>query len=205
MTKIEFENAYWKQYIELEKELIDIGHYISIEEDNFSAYSLVLQKYILEVDSELDNVMKEISGFSGEERSNIEKYYSNIVAAFPQIKNQSVTVNSFKLKPFDGWKEDQPSASLAFWDEYNAIKHNRVANKKKASLKNAVYALAALFILEMYEIDRKYKEDITASINSPEDDTESSLFIMEDWACHIRMSKIETPYTIIDDDTGEVL
>lgn len=203
MTKNEFENSYWKQYLALEKEFINIGRYITIEPDNYHTYSVMLQKFILEVGSEIDNVMKELCDLVGKENITISEYYEPITTEFPNLTNQEIVINGYEIKPFDGWNASQPSKSLKFWNKYNSIKHNRITNKKEASLETAIMALGGLFILEMYEINRIYLNDSDVCTNFPTDNSESELFKLNNWKMRIRTSKIDTPYPVFDDDTGE--
>lgn len=69
-------NIYWKQYIEIEKELNDILKYVTLSEENYNTFSDKFVKILLEIGSEIDVVIKEYckeidSSFSG---ANIDKY-----------------------------------------------------------------------------------------------------------------------------------
>lgn len=64
--------------------------------------------------------------------------YSVSLDFYPNLKNWS---------PFKDWDENRPTASLDWYDAYNAVKHNRGANKNKASLEAVINAVAAIHIL----------------------------------------------------------
>jgi hypothetical protein len=58
-----------------------------------------------------------------------------------------------RLHPFEEWqtatqfdKKSYKNTPLPWWDAYNALKHRRYDNLRQATLKNAVLALAGLFI-----------------------------------------------------------
>ena len=51
------------------------------------------------------------------------------------------------MKPFEGWRDDKPTESLWWYDAYNATKHDREQNLEKATLKAAVHAIAAAFVM----------------------------------------------------------
>lgn len=52
-----------------------------------------------------------------------------------------------EFKPFSEWLSDKPTASLKWYDAYNAVKHDRERQFKRASLCNAFEAVAACAIL----------------------------------------------------------
>jgi hypothetical protein len=51
-----------------------------------------------------------------------------------------------KIQPFGGWDVIRPGPSLLWWQAYQDVKHNRIINRYKATLENAVNALAGLFL-----------------------------------------------------------
>lgn len=203
MKMSEYLQAYWKQYMLIEKEFIKTSLYVSLDTDNFNTYSPIYLKLILEIGSEIDNVFKEICGLSGITR--IDDYAKIILAKFPAITTQSVSVkdSSIIVRPFNGWNTTQSSKSLPFWEKYNNVKHERIANYKDASLSTSICALGGLFILLMYRMNEIYENDPEASINMP-DRSESELLVMDNWALHIRTDKVKTSYQVFDDSDGGI-
>jgi hypothetical protein len=51
------------------------------------------------------------------------------------------------IAPFSDWNSDIPSGSLFWYNAYNLLKHEKRKNEDAASMKNAVYAAAAYYIL----------------------------------------------------------
>jgi hypothetical protein len=49
------------------------------------------------------------------------------------------------LAPFGAWSTS--GTRLAWWGDYNNVKHNRIAEFHKASLENVVNAVAGVFVL----------------------------------------------------------
>ncbi len=47
------------------------------------------------------------------------------------------------LGPFQGWRSEKPTKSLVWYEAYNGVKHNRDQEFERASLKNALSAVAA--------------------------------------------------------------
>lgn len=50
------------------------------------------------------------------------------------------------LAPFKGWQSSNPTQSLNWYDDYNAVKHDREANFARAKLLSAMNAVAACWI-----------------------------------------------------------
>ena len=50
----------------------------------------------------------------------------------------------YQLRPFSDWSVE---GSPFWWKAFTDLKHDRLTNFQKASLKNAIYALAAVFIV----------------------------------------------------------
>ena len=197
----QYEINFWKQYLLLEKEFISTTLYVNLDAANYSTYSSAYVKLMLEIGSEIDNVMREMCNKTQE--SNIGDYAPILLCKYPDITNQVVKIknNSILVIPFAGWNTSKPSISLCFWNAYNAVKHNRIANYQKASLENTIKALAGLFILEMYRFYELYCAEQDAFSSLP--GTESDLLILDKWDQHVRFTKVKSPYSLIDDENNQ--
>jgi len=51
------------------------------------------------------------------------------------------------ITPFAGWTPSSPTQSLGFYDSYNAVKHSRDSEFHRATLRCAVSAVAAVYVL----------------------------------------------------------
>ncbi len=49
--------------------------------------------------------------------------------------------------PFENWSEKDPTGSLAWYNSYNKIKHDRENNLKLATLENAITSVGAAFVM----------------------------------------------------------
>lgn len=66
----------------------------------------------------------------------------------------SVLITQDTIQPFEGWGG---TGSVDWWNAYTDIKHSRFRNRKSATLKSVIDALAALFLLNVYyPANRKY-------------------------------------------------
>ncbi len=114
-----------------------------------------------------------------------------------------IKVHSIVLSPYANWNTTSPSQSLAFWYNYNKVKHDRIMNYSLASLESVINALAGLFILEMYMLKDIFLNDLSLSQSIPEE--ESKIFILENWDVHLRTSNITYEYKVFDDEDGKQL
>lgn len=203
MTRDNFERVFWQQYLMLEQEFMETLNYVEFDSQNFNTYSNKFAKILLQIGSEMDNVLRNICESQG--RTNITDYANYILGKYPHIVSQTVRTssNTIILQPYKGWNVSQPSKSLEFWEKYNAIKHDRIQNYQKASLEAVANGMAALFIIEMYELYELYRLEIETFESSP--DKESEIFILEDWTNHLRSSKVKLKNPLMDDDRGKIV
>ena len=158
MTDSVFHNQYWKQYILIEKEFKTSIKYVAIDTQNFSAYSDVYAKLLLQIGSEVDVVSKLLCKEMNPASSagNILDYQSEIYVQFPEFGDVNVSCDDLVLIPWEGWSTSSP----VWWKVYNGVKHNRnmlatygsetKENYKYANQKNTLNALAGLYQLEQY-------------------------------------------------------
>lgn len=179
MTRKEFLNNYWAYYLMLEDRFVHTLNYVELSEDNENVYSNEYAGLIQMIGAEIDSFFKVYCGFGASETKNIADYYRSITTNYPGILTQEVSIKAANMtfKPFDGWNGAQPKQSLFWWLAFDNIKHSRTANKKDASQKNALYALSALFLLEM-----KYLSNITVGTQEPDIPSISTkLFELNNW------------------------
>ncbi len=192
MTKKEFELNFWQHYLWLESEFRTVLEYVELDSANYSTYSRRIEKLILQIGSEFDNVSREICGLQNVDRTSICDYYNYYTSNYNNIIASIVIAGDVRLTPFDGWNNTAPGETLAFWKAYNSIKHDRISNYKEASLKNALDAMAALFCVEMLYAKKLYIHDANEENSFPE--IESKLFILDGLEHRIRPSKFDSPY-----------
>lgn len=73
--------------------------------------------------------------------------------------------------PFESWDEKQPTKSLAWYDAYNAVKHNREKEFHRATFDNVLNAMGALHIMQAAQwgpqvFDRMYDNRFTPFFTS---------------------------------------
>jgi hypothetical protein len=88
------------------------------------------------------------------------------LAAPMRLDNYSVRFHRFPelpvFAPFQGWRSEKPTASLVWYDAYNGVKHNRDREFERASLRNALSAVAACAPLIVAQFgERAMPEDLS--------------------------------------------
>lgn len=177
MTRSDFLKNYWKYYLLLEKHFKNVERYVTISKDNFETFSIEFVSQLQNIGSEIDVLMKEVCGFNQDERKDIATYCPIILQKYPLIVQQKVNIEELEFAPFEGWETEHPAASLKWWSAYNRIKHGRTKNYKEANLKNVLYALAGLCVLEMFYIKDISNFDVEPDIP----DEESRIFQLKNW------------------------
>lgn len=149
MTVNNFLDKFWRYYLILEERFEDSLRYVELNADNFSTYSIDFVNQMQMIGSEVDVLMKSMSGFNATDRKCISDYAVVILTVYPDIVNWEVKARDISNKPFAGWNVSNAASSLSWWDAYNNVKHGRDGNFKEASLENTLNLLMALYLLEM--------------------------------------------------------
>lgn len=200
MRLLEFDEKYWNYYLTLESDLIKTQRYVSIDEDNYSTFSVEYAKQYQTICSEIDVICKDYCKFldSDTKVKNIMGYASVILEHKPDLISSTVKVKtaaSVSLMPWREWKTDKTAPfdgssvennSPSWWIYYNKVKHNRTGsdseNKqffKYANQTNTLNSLAGLFVLVMY-----FYKDLALSENQDNvtiPNRQSNLFEIKDW------------------------
>lgn len=162
MNRDEFLKVYWKQYLLMERDLIKTDDYVSIDKDNYDAFSNQYMKLFLVICSEMDSIAEVLC------RMQQDKVPFGIINKLKVLMEEYPNLNRYRVDtryPY-GIKNITPlikfsDATPDWWQAYNVIKHSRMetndagrANYTKANLKNVLYAIAALYILNRTLYDR---------------------------------------------------
>lgn len=193
MDRQNFIQCYWLYYLELEKKFIHTLNYVEMSLENANTFSNEYAFLLQSIGAELDNFFKVYCGFSCDERKNISDYCRFILSDYPDIVNQKLVVldKNMDLYPYGGWNISAPGQSLSFWDNFCKIKHSRYENIKSANQKSVLYALGALYLLEI-----KYLSKIVNPNEPDVPDIESKLFAMHNW--YYRFIPIAKGFAIVD-------
>lgn len=139
----------WNYYLSLESDIANTSRYIEPAGQEH-VYSFEFAKLLILACTEVESVFKsiclEIEGT--QPQGNIAKYKEIILGTYPKIIDATVTVSRLgtNIKPFQEWV----NGPLTWWGAYQEVKHSRGLHFNQATYNNAVYAIAALYILIFY-------------------------------------------------------
>ena len=141
---------YWRYFLTIEDDLIKLSRFIEFSNENYSTYSMELVRILLVSCSEIDVLLKLLCKELKPDCDckNIGKYADVILEKIPLIQELEIYIPeySIKLLPWEGWKKGNKPE---WWNDYTSVKHQRLDCYKKASLKNALNAVAALYAVEI--------------------------------------------------------
>lgn len=158
---------YFNYYLELERDFFATEPYLTIDEDNYNAFSIQYNRIYQSICSEIDCLLKELCKQLevGCKARKLGDYQPIIQSRFKYFNFEKVYFykSKIELQPWKEWKEDK---APFWWTMYNNVKHHRMEKYKEtekpyykyANLENVLNALAALFIVEQYYI---YSYDFT--------------------------------------------
>lgn len=157
MNKDDFVRVYCVQYKILEKEIISLSEYVTIHKSNYPTFSLQLNILFISICSELDSLAGEFCKIiTNDEEINcgIIKKIEIIMEEHANLRNWRISTKyPYETIDFVPFAKFEPNKS-SWWTDYNKIKHDRAGkdengfyNYQKATLKNVLYSIAALYIL----------------------------------------------------------
>jgi hypothetical protein len=148
MTSQELNNI-WNYYLSLEQDISNTSRYIEPDGQE-DVHSFEFAKLLILACTEVESVFKAIClKISGEQPpADIGKYKEMILGHYPKIIEASVTVNRLgkEIKPFQEWSK----GPLSWWGAYQEVKHSRNLHFDRATYRNAVNAIAALYVAIFY-------------------------------------------------------
>ena len=155
---------HWNYFCSLAKRLDETKNYVfhGLVENNSGelrlvhgdVYSDCFQQIIILAASEFEVMSKELCKCFGRTTKNIVDISNVILSEYPKIVDTKVMTIFWESKPLENWKVDSNGKVIGidWWDSYNALKHNEIGSYKMATLENAVSALAALYIINLYAL-----------------------------------------------------
>lgn len=172
---------------------------MSLDQRNFKCFSDKFAILLQAIGSELDSFFKVFCGFNPDDYKTIADYYGVVTQKWPDVTTQEIDVIDAKMKiiPFQTWNAQQPKQSLAWWNAFDEIKHNRSEKVDKANLENVLNCLGALFMLEMKELS------IICNGKEPDvPEPQTSLFELKDWT--FRYFPLAEGFAVVDGDVCQI-
>jgi len=170
-------NLFWPIYQKIENEFKDLSYFISIDNNQLDVYSIKIADLILRTVSESECIAKELCKKNNIEFKNsdgaisdkviFQEYIEKLDSVYNMKKklvsfefnNSSHDTFTEKLMPFNmqsDESDDKSESALSWYESYNNIRHDRIAHLPEANLKNLIYAMSALFLLNIYYLDEVF-------------------------------------------------
>ena len=152
----------FKTYQILEKKFMEVLSVFPLSKQNEDSWSPELVNLFLDISSMFDSISRNIvgGGKDPDDSVSVKSKKKHVVKKVKELNIDDFKTNLFKaldllnsrvviyvyppsvLAPFERFQSPN-----GWWRVYNFLKHNRVKNYNKANLKNALRALASLFLL----------------------------------------------------------
>ena len=130
MYEKEYESHVWSFYRNLEDEFLSVLYYIELTKDNYKTYSIELEKLLLSLGSEIDNLCKLLCKAKDPDKNPLcINQYAEILCPIEGFLQTRVFCNITKEEyvPFKDWGQKN---SPNWWKSYNSVKHNRNDKEK---------------------------------------------------------------------------
>lgn len=165
-------NLYWPIYMNLEKEFLNLANYIHFSDEQLNVYSIHIADLIVRCAVEIEAISKELYESLGGNMSLTDNngksrdlyFDTDCLDLLEQkwliSKEISVSATNFYFTN-ESNRTLTPLAKCNIrgkgkWKcAYQNVKHNRIKSLKKATIENLLYAMGALYILNLYYKDQK--------------------------------------------------
>ena len=138
---------HWNFFIALEEDLDRLARYVDLSGQNDEAFSIVIARLFLSASAEVDVVLKQLAvkHNAASTAGSINAYFSEITQHCPNFVGFTVLVPRFclTLNPWSDWTASTPPI---WWQDHNKVKHHRHNHFDRATVKNCLNAVAALFV-----------------------------------------------------------
>jgi hypothetical protein len=149
---------YWQYFVALEADLAATARYVEPAWANMPCYSVEFARVFLAAGSEVDVLCKVLC----QEHQftirpvNIDGYRTAITARFPNFTKLDIRVPRYGLVRLP-WQQWDQNRNPNWWRSYNDVKHERHSHFASANLKNALDAVAGLFVLVSYICEKELR------------------------------------------------
>lgn len=147
-------NSVLSSYISTENMLSDILRIVPYTKEHESVWSPAFSTIILESCSLIESLWKyeaKTSPYVKKERLTIVDYFTYFGEYLAPKWVVFWGEEPEKIQPFDAWLKtsgfkERDYLELDWWEAYNKLKHDRLRNRTKATLRHAVRSLSVLFL-----------------------------------------------------------
>jgi hypothetical protein len=139
------------QLISLVEKLRGICQVVEPVPENLDAFGHAIRECLIIACTEVESHWKAVLSANGmmKDRYTTNDYIKTLLPL--KLDQYEVELLKFPLcgrfSPFRGWDASAPTTTLAFYDAYNAVKHDREKEFSRATLRHSLEATCACFIM----------------------------------------------------------
>jgi len=155
---------YIRPFLHLQRDIRGLYEYIEPDDNHLETYSDSIGKLIVTACFEVESNLKAILRENGHkvDKMNMSNYCkleeTHRLSDYKVLIPEWIGGNKI-VRPFESWSSGQP---LPWYQNYNAFKHDRVANASSANFSALIHAWAGFFVLltsqfftEDFSVDEK--------------------------------------------------
>jgi hypothetical protein len=166
MIILDKENLYWSVYKNLEKEILELSYQIHICDNQLNVYSIKIADLLFRISAEIESLIKDLFRLEkscepknpGEALITINDMWC-LDKKLVMISATSMYFKENKNKIFAPFLYEDKDEN-DYYSAYNAVKHDRVKNLHKATVRVLLRSMAALFLLNIYYKDNDEKFEL---------------------------------------------
>ena len=157
---------HWNYYQTLERKLENTTQYVSHDYDKDNecykfgeAYSFEFQQLLILASVEFESILKLLC--DSQDKEGIIPLTNKTLQNYPHIKEIKLVSPFADIIPLKDWEVDfqsdknQKVKGIKWWTAYTNIKHWGHKNFFEANLENVIYAMASLYVVELYYVQSK--------------------------------------------------
>jgi hypothetical protein len=157
---------HWSYLLAIEQDFVRLARFVDFDEKNFGCFSIEIARLLMAAAAETDVVCKQLCERL-EPRSKASKigaYKTVLLKHFPRLPSFVVTMpkHGLALKPWSNWNKKKDGEAPLWWTAYNKIKHHRHTDFHQGNLKNALNAMAGLFVMVIHLYEDRATEGLLA-------------------------------------------
>ena len=162
-------NIYWNYFLSIEKDLNKLSRFIEFDKKNENVFSIELARLLISSSSEFEVVSKEFCKIKNQNSKieNINDIRREVLIYIPDIYAIEINISRFGLnyKPLINWETNN---NCDWWTSYNGVKHRRNIEYENANLKNAINAIGALYIINLYYYNSLQEKNTNKTVKMEE-------------------------------------
>lgn len=178
-------DLYLPVYYKLENEVIKLSDHIYMNDQHLQVYSMTIADLIVRISTEIESLSKKIYIDLGQAKRNkkkskiLEPYFDGDCISYMntefmicdksiKINHSQIDISANEISPLKyANSRDKNEENRCEWkDAYQNLKHNRYKHIETATIKNLIYSLGSLYILNIYN-NRDQKEVLKSSVFEP--------------------------------------